>query len=200
LKGLVAVLLLTAAKPAAIEDFPYWIEPCDSRAATCRQEDAELAGWALQAWSRASGGVLRFKRVAEAGQSRLRFRWATATDGLYGEARSMWVNGRRETELHVRPDLSQLGPNIASAGARDPLFRDAVVYLTCLHETGHALGLPHTAVFEDIMYSFEFGGDIPEYFMRYRRKLTRREDIRRHSGLSAADERRLRVRRGIPLQ
>ncbi|MGI8743295.1 MAG: hypothetical protein ACR2NN_12140 [Bryobacteraceae bacterium] len=53
------------------------------------------------------------------------------------------------------------------------------MYLTCLHETGHALELPHTADFEDIMYSFQFGGNIPEYFGRYRRKLKLRGDIRR---------------------
>jgi hypothetical protein len=37
------------------------------------------------------------------------------------------------------------------------------------------------------MYSFQYGGDIPEYFGRYRRKLTTREDIRTNSGISPAD-------------
>jgi len=41
------------------------------------------------------------------------------------------------------------------------------------------------------MYSFGFGGDIPEYFARYRRLLNEREDIRTHSGLSAYDRKRL---------
>ena len=59
------------------------------------------------------------------------------------------------------------------------------------HETGHALGLPHTARFADIMYSFQYGGDITEYFNRYRRLLTIRGDIRRHSGMSDADRKRL---------
>ena len=69
----------------------------------------------------------------------------------------------------------------------DPLLRDTIVYLTCLHESGHALGLRHTDQFDDIMYSFQYGGDIPEYFGRYRRKLMKREDIRKNSGLSMAD-------------
>jgi len=73
----------------------------------------------------------------------------------------------------------------------DPLLRDTIVYLTCLHETGHALGLQHTAAFADIMYSFQFGGDIPEYFGRYRRLLTVRSDIRKHAGMSADDRKRI---------
>jgi predicted Zn-dependent protease len=74
---------------------------------------------------------------------------------------------------------------------RDPLFRDTVVYLTCLHESGHALGLPHTAQFADIMYSFGFGGDIVEYFGRYRRELSSRQRIQDHSGISPADREKL---------
>jgi predicted Zn-dependent protease len=80
---------------------------------------------------------------------------------------------------------------IADGGIKDALLRDTIVYLTCLHESGHALGLPHTAAFADIMYSFQYGGDIPEYFGRYRRKLTNREDIRKFSGISDADRTRL---------
>jgi len=73
----------------------------------------------------------------------------------------------------------------------DRLLRDAIVYLTCLHETGHALGLSHTAVFADIMYSFQYGGDIEEYFGRYRRKLETRGDIAKNSGMSGADRARV---------
>jgi hypothetical protein len=101
------------------------------------------------------------------------------------------VNGQRGAEVYVSPDLDQLGPEISAVGKQDPLFRHTIVYLTCLHETGHALGLPHTARFEDIMYSFTNGGDIKEYFSRYRRRLASRSDIRKHSGMSAYDRDRL---------
>jgi hypothetical protein len=95
----------------------------------------------------------------------------------------------RGAELFILPDMAALGERIAAAGSGDRLYRDTVVYLTCLHESGHAFGLPHSSDFADIMYSFQYGGDIVEYFARYRRKLKTREDIRRYSGLNAGDAR-----------
>ena len=71
--------------------------------------------------------------------------------------------------------------------------RDTIVYLTCLHELGHALGLAHTADFEDVMYFFGLGGDLEEFFGRYRRALSERGDIRTSSGLSAGDLEQLRA-------
>ena len=59
----------------------------------------------------------------------------------------------------------------------DPLLRETIVYLTCLHESGHAFGLAHTHNFADIMYSFQYGGDIAAYFGRYRARLKTRADI-----------------------
>jgi hypothetical protein len=85
-------------------------------------------------------------------------------------------------------------PTVVPPNEKDELLRDAIVYLTCLHETGHALGLEHTANFADIMYSFQYGGDIPEYFGRYRRLLESRGDIRKHPGMSAADRQRVAER------
>ncbi len=101
------------------------------------------------------------------------------------------VGGKPGAAVYVRPDVSQLGSEMEAAGRKDRLFRHGVVYLTCLHESGHAIGLAHTAAFDDIMYSFGFGGDILEYFSRYRRKLASRDDIRKHAGMSPADEKRL---------
>jgi hypothetical protein len=83
--------------------------------------------------------------------------------------------------------MNALGHDIGETARRDPLFREGVVYLTCLHESGHALGLRHTAAFADIMYSFQYGGDILGYFERYRRQLKTRADIATHSGISDAD-------------
>jgi hypothetical protein len=37
------------------------------------------------------------------------------------------------------------------------------------------------------MYNFQYGGDITEYFDRYRRKLKTRDDIRKNPGISEHD-------------
>ncbi|SRR5258706_8510469 len=180
----VSVALLLSV-PCAAEAL-YWIEPCTDPATSCVAGDVELARWALEAWQSASGGKLQFVETKDKARALIRVVWAGPTDGLYGEAVPILVDGRRGAQLNVRI-ISGTG----DSGTKDTLLRDTIVYLTCLHESGHALGLPHTAQFADIMYSFQFGGDIPEYFGRYRRKLATREDIRKNSGLSEADRTKL---------
>lgn len=186
------VLFLTlAAFPATAEVFTYWIQPCAGPSVTCEQADEELAEWAMQDWERASRGALQFVR-SPLSKARIRLYWAReGSQGLYGEARAITVEGKPGAEVHIRPDLHALGHKVEGVGTRDRLFRHTIVYLTCLHETGHALGLEHTKAFTDIMYSFEYGGNILEYFGRYRRNLQTREDIRRHSGVSSEDQKRL---------
>ena len=159
--------------------------------AACDAGDADLARWALEAWAKASGGQLHFVEVKDRPKALLRVLWADKDSGLYGEAVPIDVNGRRGSELHIL---------IAESAGKDKLLRDTIVYLTCLHESGHALGLSHTREFEVIMYSFQFGGDITEYFGRYRRKLATREDIRKNSGMSPADRDALleSIPKGIP--
>ena len=177
----VSVALLAVVACAAAET-PYWIELCTNPATGCVAGDVELARWALETWQAASGGNLQFVETKDRAKALLRIVWAGPNDGLYGEAVPIMVGGRRGSQLNVR---------ITDGDSKDRLLRDTVVYLTCLHESGHALGLPHTAQFADIMYSFQFGGDIAGYFNRYRRKLSTRDDIRKNSGLSEADRARL---------
>jgi len=149
--------------------------------------DRELAEMALAAWSRESGGRLKFVKAAQVTDAVLRVRWISAADGLYGETQQASVNGRRVAIVNVSPSVSGLGEPLSTMALKDRLLRDTIVYLTCVHETGHAIGLPHTRNFEDIMYSFAYGGDFVEYFSRYRRNLKSREDIARFSGLSPGD-------------
>ena len=169
-------------------NYTYWIEPCwiepgaRPKSTACQSGDSQLAQWAFEAWQSGSTGRLTMTKTSDPQKARIRLYWADAQQGMYGEARFVAGSEGRVAEVYVRP---------APLQPEDPLLRDAVVYLTCVHEIGHALGLPHTSDFQDIMYSFQFGGDIPEYFGRYRRRLKARGDIRDTSALSAPDRRRL---------
>ena len=184
-------ILLLAAGSGYGMDLRYWIEPCTRPETACQKADIQRAEWALQAWQTASDGKLRLEKTEQMSRANIRLHWADSEQGQYGETRAFVIDGMRGAEVFVRPDLSAMGPAISSAGAADSLLRDTIVYLTCLHETGHALNLSHTSDFPDIMYSFQFGGDIPEYFGRYRRKLRARADIAKNSGISPQDKARL---------
>ena len=156
-----------------------------------RPSDRDLATWALKAWETAARGALRFDPSAE-DEALVRVYWVPASAGQYGEMQALEVKGRRGAAVFIRPDTEALGPDIAPLARTDALLRDSIVYLTCLHELGHALGLSHTAAFRDIMYFFGYGGDIPRFFGRYRDALRARADIATVSGLSADDISRLR--------
>jgi len=181
MKLAIFLLISSAAQAATLH---YWVDPCSPQA-LCRPGDPELARWALAAWQEASHGKLEFRPAASREKAQIRVYWSDGRAGLYGEARPIVVDGIQGAEVYV------VTP---AADDSDPLMRDTIVYLTCLHETGHALGLPHTGAFADIMYNFQYGGDIAEYFGRYRRQLHTRTDIRKVSGLSEADRRAIQAR------
>jgi hypothetical protein len=154
--------------------------------------DRELAQWALQAWQRNAGKGLRFAAATES-SALIRVYWAGPEGGEYGETRPILVAGQQGAAVFIRPDVDSLGEDIARRARTDVLLRDSIVYLTCLHELGHALGLSHTRDFRDIMYYFGYGGDIPEYFGRYRSQIRTRNDIAAVSGLSEGDVNRIRA-------
>src|SRR5215471_5811838 len=150
-----------------------------------REYDPQLAKMALDAWSRESGGKLKFTESKERDGALIRLRWISPTEGLYGETQRVEIKGKPGAIVNVMPQVSVQGEPLASRATQDFLLRDTVVYLTCVHELGHAIGLQHTRKFDDIMYYFGYGGEITDYFMRYRSKLQSRTDIPKFSGLSA---------------
>jgi hypothetical protein len=170
---------------------PYFIADGAGKAGY-HPSDRELAQWALGAWQRSAGKGLRFAAAPES-SALVRLYWAESSDGQFGEMRPVVVGGRRGSEVFIQPDVESLGTELAARAREDPLWRDSIVYLTCLHELGHALGLAHTRDFRDIMYFFGYGGDIVQFFSRYRDQVHTRNDIAGVPGLSEADVHRIRA-------
>jgi hypothetical protein len=140
-------LLLSAGMACATEKYSYWAQPCSAELSAqsgCQPSDSQLAAWALQAWQQAAAGGLSVTPATDERVARICIYWARANTPLYGEARNILVDGRPGAEIHVLPDMKHLGPEIGAAAGDDKLFRDAIDYLTCLHESGHAFGLSHT--------------------------------------------------------
>jgi hypothetical protein len=177
--------------PLASGRVPYFIAEGEQPSGF-RTSDVELARWALRAWEQAVRGTIRFEPAAE-DEALVRVHWVDPNFGMYGEMLPLLVRGRRGAAVYIRPDTDALGAEIARMAKSDPLLRETIVYLTCLHELGHALGLEHTAGFSDIMYFFGYGGDIPGFFTRYRKQLKSRSDIARVPGLSTDDVSRVRA-------
>ena len=90
----------------------------------------------------------------------------------------------RETGLLVKAEVY-----VAADAGRDPLERQIIVYLTALHELGHALGMDHTNTITSIMYLFRQPDDGNKFFGAYRRRLKSADDIgsAAATGLSADD-------------
>ena len=154
---------------------PVWV---DLRAAPSAAE--MLVGRALTTWTQAATGRFVLQRATTSDHALIRIRFARA-DGIYGET-SPRID--RATGFIMAAEVL-----IAGDVAGDTVGQHIVIYLTALHELGHALGLPHTNAFDDIMYSFRRPDDGERYFGAYRRRLRSDDDIGtdRVSGLSSAD-------------
>ncbi len=165
---------------------PYFIDAPDARG---RSHDGWLAERALAAWDDALEGWLCMTPAA-ATRAAVRVYWGMTGDRL-GLMRAIEAGPYRGGEVYVDPRPEAFHPQLAEACREDPLFRDAVVYSTLLHETGHALGLVHSVEMQDAMY---FGGDFVGFYQAYRAQIETLEDIRRNPGLSREDVSRLRAK------
>jgi len=147
---------------------------------------AMLVERAMKNWSDASNGQLTLIKAAVRADAAIRIVFVSS-DHVYGEAAP-----------RVDPKtgfIAQADVAINSAVPDDPLDARIVVYLTALHELGHAIGLPHSDTFNAIMYRFRRADDGERYFGAYRRAIRSVDDV----GVSAShlDPEDVRILQGL---
>ena len=183
----VALFVILSAVPALAEHWPrgvairVWIDP-----AGAPKGGDELVERAMKTWTSAADGRFSLERTATKDAAGIRVHFFTR-DWRYGMTQA-------------RPDpktglIAEAEVVIAADADGDALDRQIVVYLTALHELGHALGLSHSADIADIMYLFRQPGDGERFFGTYRKRLRSADDIgsTRATGMSADDVRVLRA-------
>ena len=110
---------------------------------------------AMKTWTDAAAGRFTLKKAARTDTAALRVRFVSS-DALFGEALPRVdprIGAIVSAEVAINGDV-----------AGDALQQRLIVYLTALHELGHALGLPHTDEFDTIVYSFRRPDDGARYF------------------------------------
>ncbi|HEY7448779.1 MAG TPA: matrixin family metalloprotease [Vicinamibacterales bacterium] len=149
-------------------------------------EAEPLVERAMSTWTNAADGRFKLERATSRNPATMRVRFVRGS-GLYGESRPLADDRTGEiysADVFITADV-----------AGDLLDRSIVLYLTALHEIGHALGLPHNNDFSSIMYAFRLPGDGERYFGAYRSRVRFPDDIGKATatGLSDADVKTLKT-------
>jgi hypothetical protein len=156
-----------------------WVDPAGAPAGG----DA-LVERAMRTWTGAAQGRFRLERTSGKDGAGVRVHFFTR-DWRYGMTRA-----RPDPRTGLIADAEVV---VAAAADGDALDQRIVIYLTALHELGHALGLSHSDDINDIMYLFRREGDGERFFGAYRKRLRSADDIGSPlaTGLSAEDVRAL---------
>lgn len=137
-----------------------------------------LVGRALEVWTTAAQGRVELRRVTSREAAAVLVRFASnETD--FGETLPL---ADSRTGLLVRAEVT-----LANDLRGDRLSQQVALYLTALHEIGHALGLAHQPDFASIMYRFRSPADGERFFNRYRVKLKSADAIGTPAATGLAD-------------
>lgn len=167
--GVLVVLVLCAGAQAQVPRhwakgslIRIWIDPEQAP-----PNGEALVEKAMKTWTAAADGRFTLVKAWEStAPVRLHF---MSADYRYGVT-SPRVNP--QTGLIVKAEVA-----VAADAGRDALERQIVVYLTALHEIGHAIGMEHTADISTIMYLFREPGDGAKFFGAFRARLKSADDI-----------------------
>jgi hypothetical protein len=183
--ALLAALLAAQTMPAARhwakgQTIRVWVDPSNAP-----PNGDVLVDRAMRTWTRAADGRFTLVKLTTADAPvRVHF---MAADYRYGVTAP---RVDRQTGLIVHAEVA-----VAADAGRTPLERSIIVYLTALHELGHALGLEHTTDINTIMYLFRQPGDGERFFGAYARHVRTLDDIGsdQATGLSPDDVTALRT-------
>jgi len=158
-----------------------WIDPRNAP-----PSGAMLVQQAMKTWTDAAAGRVALEPAPRVDGADVRVRFLGG-DGIYGETMPH-VDARTGMIVDAEVIINSDPPD-------DPLLQRIVIYLTALHELGHALGLDHTDDFSTIMYRFRRPDDGARYFGAYRQRLRSMDDVASASatGLAPADIAALRL-------
>lgn len=180
LAGLLSVVGLPAQVPGGVT--PRWplkaVVPVHIDPAHAPFHGERLVGRAVDVWTTAAAGRVELRRVTSREAAAVLVRFAPSeTD--FGETVPL---ADPRTGLLVRAEVT-----LANDLHGDRLSQQVALYLTALHELGHALGLAHQPDFASIMYRFRSPADGERFFNRYRVRLKSAEAIGTPAATGLAD-------------